>query len=320
MAALFASTFGVASSSKASQDQTVDPDSQVKASLDTSLGTSPQSGNVVKMGERQSETVAQVDEAGIARIQSHIQADRNAVTLYVRNIPVLTFLGSRQSGSSGVKVATTNLSDQLLVDASPKATTVENPQDPVWRATTVAAKLNQLNREDFDAKSIQVAWDLKRKQYVVRTGKEQLVELNAQTTSPSKTSDSAVAALQVTNLLRRQLGGAPPLKAIPGKPVQAVQRSRPKGMASWYGPGFHGRRTASGEHFNQYALTAAHRSLPFGTRVRVTNAYNGRSVVVRINDRGPFTRGRVIDLSRKAAQVLGVFSRGSAPVSLDVLK
>ena len=78
------------------------------------------------------------------------------------------------------------------------------------------------------------------------------------------------------------------------------------GIASWYGPGFHGRRTASGERFNTHALTAAHRSLPFGSRVKVTNTRTGRSVVVRINDRGPFTGGRVIDLSQAAARAVGI--------------
>ena len=97
--------------------------------------------------------------------------------------------------------------------------------------------------------------------------------------------------------------------------AQAVRN----GKASWYGPGFHGRRTANGEVFNQNALTAAHRSLPFGTRVRVTNVNNGRSVVVRINDRGPFTRGRVIDLSTAAANSLGMIHHGVAPVRLEVL-
>jgi rare lipoprotein A len=78
------------------------------------------------------------------------------------------------------------------------------------------------------------------------------------------------------------------------------------GVASWYGPGFHGRKTASGERFDQNDLTAAHRTLPFGTRVKVVDERTGRSVVVRINDRGPFKHGRVIDLSKAAAQTLGV--------------
>ena len=92
------------------------------------------------------------------------------------------------------------------------------------------------------------------------------------------------------------------------------------GKASWYGPGFHGRLTANGERYNQYALTAAHRSLPFGTRVRVTNVNNGRSVVVRINDRGPFIRGRVIDLSTAAASNIGMIHHGVVPVRLQILR
>ena len=92
------------------------------------------------------------------------------------------------------------------------------------------------------------------------------------------------------------------------------------GMASWYGPGFHGNLTANGEWFNQNALTAAHPSLPFGTWVRVTNLNNGRSVVVRINDRGPFIEGRVIDLSTAAAEVIGIINSGVAPVDIEVLR
>lgn len=91
------------------------------------------------------------------------------------------------------------------------------------------------------------------------------------------------------------------------------------GAASWYGGKFHGRLTANGERFDMNELTAAHRSLPFGTRVRVTNEHNGRSVVVRINDRGPFVGNRIIDLSRGAAAAVDMISTGVAPVRVDVL-
>lgn len=87
-------------------------------------------------------------------------------------------------------------------------------------------------------------------------------------------------------------------------------------MASYY---WQGQMTASGARFNPSALTAAHRSLPFGTRVRVTNRSNGRSVVVTINDRGPFIGGRIIDLSRAAAQAISMTGQGVAAVSLEVL-
>lgn len=92
-----------------------------------------------------------------------------------------------------------------------------------------------------------------------------------------------------------------------------------KGTASWYGPGFHGRKTASGERFNSNDMTAAHRSLPFGTRLKVTNESNGRSVVVRVNDRGPFAHRRIIDLAKGPAQALGLTSSGTAYVSLHRL-
>lgn len=91
------------------------------------------------------------------------------------------------------------------------------------------------------------------------------------------------------------------------------------GAASWYGPGFHGRQTASGERFDQNAMTAAHRTLPFGTRLRVTNETNGRSVVVRVNDRGPFVGKRLIDLSRGAAERIGLIRKGIGRVRLEVL-
>jgi rare lipoprotein A len=92
------------------------------------------------------------------------------------------------------------------------------------------------------------------------------------------------------------------------------------GRASWYGAKFHGEPTASGETFDMTELTAAHRTLPFGTRVRVTNEANGRSVVVRINDRGPFSGRRIIDLSRRAAELIGIKSKGVAKVKLEVLE
>ena len=91
-----------------------------------------------------------------------------------------------------------------------------------------------------------------------------------------------------------------------------------RGGASWYGTGFHGRRTASGERFDMHALTAAHRTLPFGTLVRVHSLVNGRDVDVRITDRGPFSRSRVIDVSRAAAEELGMLGAGFKEVVLLV--
>ncbi len=91
------------------------------------------------------------------------------------------------------------------------------------------------------------------------------------------------------------------------------------GIASYYADKFHGRKTANGERFDQSALTAAHKTLPLGTKVRVTSTKTGKSVVVRINDRGPFIKGRVIDLSRRAAKELGIIKRGLAKVRVEVI-
>jgi rare lipoprotein A len=103
--------------------------------------------------------------------------------------------------------------------------------------------------------------------------------------------------------------------------TSAKSKCKPQsGIASWYGGSLHGSKTASGERFNTYAqadMTAAHKSLPMGTRVRVTNRKNGRSVIVRINDRGPFIRGRVIDVSQAAAKALHL--DGVGPVELSCI-
>jgi rare lipoprotein A len=110
----------------------------------------------------------------------------------------------------------------------------------------------------------------------------------------------------------------PPLPLAQGQLLASAQ-SVQVGQASWYGPGFFGNRTASGEVLRPGTLTAAHRYLAFGTKVRVTNLNNGLSTVVRINDRGPFTGGRIIDLAHGAAQVIGLTASGVASVRLEVM-
>ena len=111
----------------------------------------------------------------------------------------------------------------------------------------------------------------------------------------------------------------------PAPAIEAPAASAPqetvlgRGSASYYAAKFDGRRTASGERFDNDDMTAAHRTLPFGSLVRVTNPANGRSVVVRVNDRGPFTRGRLIDVSRAAAEELGMVARGHADVELALI-
>ena len=102
-------------------------------------------------------------------------------------------------------------------------------------------------------------------------------------------------------------------------PYKTARGYRETGIASWYGPGFHGKKTSNGERYDQNAMTAAHKLLPFGTRLRVTNLDNGRVVTVRINDRGPFVGTRIIDLSKEAARQLHMIGRGTARVQLVAL-
>jgi rare lipoprotein A len=105
----------------------------------------------------------------------------------------------------------------------------------------------------------------------------------------------------------------------PERPAQTAAH-KASGKASFYADKYHGRKTASGERFDQQAMTAAHRTLPFGTKVKVTNIRNGKSVIVRINDRGPFVRGRIIDLSRAAFSRIGNPAFGVIRVKIEVVR
>jgi len=121
---------------------------------------------------------------------------------------------------------------------------------------------------------------------------------------------------------RRESATAAPTPApvVVGRPAPAAPRVVQTGAASWYGQAHHGKKTASGEAFDMYALTAAHRSLPLGTRIRVTNVANGRAIDVRINDRGPVIPGRIIDLSYGAARALGAVGDGVFRVRIAILE
>ena len=103
------------------------------------------------------------------------------------------------------------------------------------------------------------------------------------------------------------------------QPIPDAEGFHERGTASWYGHEFHGRKTSNGEIYDMYGVSAAHKTLPFGTVVRVHNLHNGRDLAVRINDRGPFVKGRIIDLSYGAAEKLGVIGPGTAPVEIVAL-
>ncbi len=239
------------------------------------------------------------------KLYQHQWQGKNVVTLQFKSIPLFTFISTPES-------------------------------DAVEQATKVAQQLEQLSQESIDATNILVEWNDKTKDYSVKYEEQELIRVNKLVRLPDSKNNLSQDALQATNRLRRLLGNAEPLTKIKGEPKKVIAKKANttriknvarrnvgrsyRGQASWYGPGFHGRRTANGEVFNQNAMTAAHKTLPFGTKVQVTNLRNGRSVVVRINDRGPFTRGRIVDLSAGAARVIGLKSSGIAPVKVEVLR
>ncbi len=331
-----------------------------------SLSAVPQSIEVLKVGEQGIKPKLDTANEVIAKVQPHEISGQKAATLYVRNIPVLTFKGSIKASKDDVKIGTQLKSSAAplsinaqspnrakalssltsLLNSSEPLSELDSPElnpsimdavfsedDPVWRAATIAAKLNQLYRNGLDADKITVAWGGQvanttgRDRYFIQADTTKIAVIDASTVLPNSTRNLEKDALQATNRLRRLLGDASPLREVTGKPIawrnQAISlgpiQFKLTGFASWYGPGFHGNRSASGEVFNQNAMTAAHRTLPFGTQVMVTNMNNGQSVMVRINDRGPFHGNRIIDLSTAAARVLGVVQSGVAFVKLEVV-
>jgi rare lipoprotein A len=301
-----------------------------------------------KIGEQPAPGQRQTKTDIVAKVHTHEIAGVQAATIYVRNIPVLTFTMA-QTASNGTKLGTSQSEDVVTrkskaissesmdsTDGSSKTSETSSVvQDPTARASAIAAKLNQLYQSGVDAKQISVAWKSEKnssgdkvEQYVIKADRSDVVTIDAQTYSPDTSKNLERDALQVTNRLRRLLGGASPVSQVDGKPKMLVSTtsfssgsvlSSAQGWASWYGPGFDGNYTASGEVFNQNALTAAHPSLPMGTQVRVTNLDTGRTVLVRINDRGPYHGGRILDLSAGAARVIGVMDSGVAPIRLEVM-
>ena len=140
--------------------------------------------------------------------------------------------------------------------------------------------------------------------------------------APRAPIDVASVADAVPKVEPKSRHGNPASYAVFGKRYYTLDSSdgyRERGIASWYGTKFHGRRTSSGEPYDMYAMTAAHKTLPLPTYVRVTNLDNGRSVVLRVNDRGPFHTNRIIDLSYTAASKLGILSRGTGSVEVLAL-
>lgn len=319
------------------------PSPAVLAEIETSGLTdsaSEPASSSVKVGSVQSFSPSEAD--GVALVVPHEYNQQRAATLYVRNIPVLTFLDRQGQpvyadvasySSPSTPLASSAQQDKNLADPGARKpasgavleASEADQMDPVWQASRVAAGINELSRQLSDTE-ITVRWDSDRVSYIVSQGDTEIASIDLYTILPDTTGNWEEDALQATNRLRRLLHQDPPLRQLdhpripPADPVVAVvSRQILNGWASWYGPGFHGAYSASGEAFNPQAMTAAHLSLPFGTQVRVTNLDNGRSVVLRINDRGPYGGGRILDVSQGAAAALGMINSGVVPVRVDVL-
>ena len=219
----------------------------------------------------------------IATIYPSISRKSPDVTLYLQNKPFLRFRPEENS-------------------------------EPEYRGKIVADSINQLPGEKIDPEQITVRWNGADETYTIQVIDRKLFQINAHTILANGSGNLAEDAIEATNRLRSLLGGPPLSNGV------LAQVRQLKGIAFWYGPKFQNRLTANGEIFNQKALTAAHKTLPFNTKVEVTNLDNGKSVIVRINDRGPYISGRIIDLSAEAGRVIGIDKVGIAPVQLKILE
>ncbi len=192
------------------------------------------------------------------------------------------------------------------------------------RASQISGRVNQLNWDRVSADTIRVAFDGRR--YRVIAGEDDTVVTIDAAIRLSRTDDISdrATAFQIANRLRRFFGGVPALIDINGPSILeniGVSVSRAfQGLASWYGGSFLGRRTSSGLVLTTSSLFAAHRALPFGTNLRVTNLSNGKQVLVQVQDRGPFHGNRVLDLSPRAANLLGMVGAGIARVRVEVVR
>lgn len=203
---------------------------------------------------------------------------------------------------------------------------------PFNRAKVVANKLYQFLLEGGNPRDIKPG--LENGQVVIRTGENILITVDEKSAQLANSSERMLAlvwanrireSMGVESIERGQIASRGFFGPISHRPAfnlgdyvsSGILRT---GMASWYGPGFHGRRAANGSRFDMNALTAAHRTLPFGTLVKVSNQRTGQSCVVKITDRGPFHGNRIIDLSKGAARAIGMLGSGVGKVSLEVLK
>jgi rare lipoprotein A len=287
----------------------------------------------------------------ITQIHSHQLIGRQATTLYVRNIAFLTFIAEKDviaektNPTEKANIIASKINQLILNKVNANQITVN------WKENRYIihingeelVEINNYNRlPDTTNNLAQDALQATNRLRRLIGGAKPLNQIDGVASIPKKASE--VAILEPEKIVEPKLSIEKPIKrkisqqqSKPQKPTTKTQpipkklrrkyitqenqgktRFTSSGMASYYG-NESGSHTATGERFNPYALTAAHRTLPFGTKIRVTNLWNGRSVIVRINDRGPFIRGRIIDVSYGAARQLGMIGSGVASVKIEVL-
>ncbi|WP_218081291.1 septal ring lytic transglycosylase RlpA family protein [Anthocerotibacter panamensis] len=260
-------------------------------------------------------------------------ANSEAVTLKLLEAPIASFTVDRDNQQvlvafKGSPLLMIRDEEHLLAQEDASSTAL------ILAEQTVAA-LNQL-QSDHPTQPLVVT--KAAGVYQVRTAEDRLLfQLPAQVQAPDGSTGQQLAlnlAQQITTAfqlpearLSAVLTAEAAATKVPSSPLEQITQriqafiSRTfQGQASWYGGAFHGKRSASGSFFQANEMTAAHRSLPFGTQVLVTNLQNGRKVIVRVTDRGPFVGNRVLDVSRAAATALGMIQAGVARVQIDVLR
>lgn len=212
-----------------------------------------------------------------------------------------------------------------------------NEESPKLRARLAAHRLYNHLLTGGSYETLRVQADDEQGLAMIEADGDAILAVDATTSQKAKHPTPYRLAQVWTTQLRQSLGEPKPdpatLEAVVAEALEdaeerqakpSIFNAKPKkrliGLASWYGPGFHGRTAADGSRYNMYAMTAAHKSLPFGTKVRVTNKANGKSCIVTITDRGPYVGPRIIDLSKAAAQSLNMLGSGVAQVTVDVVQ
>lgn len=213
--------------------------------------------------------------------------------------------------------STEKKTDAVAVVLKDKKTTKDSTPEPENSKKQTASESNKNQSEKNNSRATTDSKDSK--------GSDSLKSNSKEETKHGVKSKLAQAENVVSNIGSTGKKGLKSIISVPKKIFGKAMSFRPSGqtetgIASYYGHPWHGRRTASGEIYDMYSMTAAHKTLPFGTHVRVTNLRNGRNCIVRINNRGPYSRGRIIDLSHAAASQLGMMGAGISRVKLDILR